>query len=181
MQNLTVHPGASSFLLGPAHARPRSRALMPTLSPCPLTGRPHLSAAPPPGTVLRPTRQTPLPLCFRRQRAHIARERRARAATGVVRRSGPGPMAPPRRVAPPTPGPPPFPSSFPLYRAAAEPLAPRSRCSTRPPVSTPLPLLLSSARASPLLPAPGPPPPATSSPLSLTDSGRAPPSSAAPW
>jgi hypothetical protein len=100
---------------------------------------------------------------------------------GAIRQSWPGPMSPPRRVAPPTPGPPPFPSSFPLCRAAFEPLAPCSHCSTRPPISTPLRPLLSSARASPPLPAPGPPPPATGSPPSLVDSGRAPPSSAAPW
>jgi hypothetical protein len=109
MQNLTVHPGdPSPFLLGPAHARPRSRAPVPALSPHLLIGRPCLSAAPPPGTVSRPTRQTSLPSLF----LPATRARRmspTSAALGplpsVVRQSGPGPTAAPRRVAPPRPDP----------------------------------------------------------------------------
>jgi hypothetical protein len=159
MRNFTVHLGsATRFLRGPAHARPRSPSR-------PLTSRPHLSATLPPGTVPRPTRQAPLfPLCPAGTRAvHVVRERQARAAAERRPPVGAKPTAPPRRVAPPRPGPPPFSFLFPLCRAAAEPLAPRSRC------STPLRLLLSSARASPPLPAPGPPPLATGSPLSLAD------------
>jgi hypothetical protein len=108
--------------------RPTHAHAPPALSPRPLTGRPRLSVAPPPGTVPRPTRQTPRPSLF----PPATRVRRTSPAhalgplPGAIRRSGPGP----------TPGPPPFPSSFPLCRAAAEPLAPRSCCSTRPPVST---------------------------------------------
>jgi hypothetical protein len=79
-----VYPGGPSpFLLGPAHARPRSRT--PALSPRPLTGQPRLSAAPPPGTVSRLTRQLSLPCSVRSalaRVAHVARERRARAAAG---------------------------------------------------------------------------------------------------
>jgi hypothetical protein len=64
MLNLIVHPGG-----GPSPFLSR----VPTLSQRPLTSRPHQSAAPPPVTVPRPTRQTSLsPLCFRRQRAHGA-------------------------------------------------------------------------------------------------------------
>jgi hypothetical protein len=112
--------------------------------------------------------------------AHVAREHRARATAGRRPSVGARPHDTPAPCGTPTPGPPPFPSSFPLCRAAAESLAPRSRCSTCPPVSTPLRPLLLSARASPPLPTPGPPPPATDSPLSLVDSGRAPPPFAAP-
>jgi hypothetical protein len=108
-----MHPGGSSpFLLGPAHARPRSRA--PALSPCTLTGWPRLSAAPPPGTVPRPTRQTSLPSLF--PSATHARRTSPASATlgplpGAVRQSGPGPTAPPCRVAPPRPDPHLFPSA----------------------------------------------------------------------
>jgi hypothetical protein len=184
MQNLTVHPGGPSpFLLGPAHARPRSRAPTPSLSPCPLTGQPRPSAAPPPGTVPWPTRQTSLPSLFSpatRVRCTSPASATLGPLPGAVHQSGLGPMAPPCRVAPPTPRPPPFPSSFPLSRAAAEPLTLRSCCSTCPPISTPLRPLLLSARASPPLPTHGPPPPATGSPISLADSDRAPPPSATP-
>jgi hypothetical protein len=185
MQNLTVHPGGPSpFLLGPAHARLCSRVPVPVLSPCPLTGWPRLLAAPPRGTVPRPTRQLPLSTALSGRHAHARRTSPVSAALGpllgAVRRSRPGPMAPPAPRGTPTLRPPPFPSSFPLCCAATEPLAPRSRCSTRPPISTPLRPLLSSARASPLLPAPVPPPPGIGSPLSLADSGRAPLPSATP-
>jgi hypothetical protein len=116
------------------------------------------------------------PLCFRRQRARDARRLRApRSGRCRVPSAGRGQALRHPYARTPT-----FPSSFPLCSAAAEPLAPRSHCSTRPPVSTPLRLLLSSTRASPPLPAPRPLPPATGSPLSLVDSGRAPPSSATP-
>jgi hypothetical protein len=129
-------------------------------------------------TVPRPTRQLPLsPLCPASTRARRTSPASAALGSlpGVVHRSGPGPMAPPPHARDPH-----FSLPFPLCSAAIEPLAPRLRCSTRSPVPTPLRPLLSSARASPPLPAPGPPPLATGSPLSLTDSGRAPPSSATP-
>jgi hypothetical protein len=169
MRNFTVHLGsATRFLRGPEHARPRS-------PPRPLIGQPHLSVTPPPGTVPRPTHQAPPSLiCPSGTRARGARRPRAprsgrcRATTTPVPRGTP------------TPGTPPFSLLFPLCCAAAEPLAPRSRCSTRSPVPTPLRPLLSSARASPLLPAPEPPPATTGSPLSLADSGRASPPSATP-
>jgi hypothetical protein len=100
---------------------------------------------------------------------------------GDDRRSEPGPAAPLCRVAPPRPGPPPplFPPHFPSAALQPSRSLP-ARASTRSRVPTPLRPLLSSARASPLLPAPGPPPPATGSPLSLVDSDRAPPPSAPP-
>jgi hypothetical protein len=68
-----------------------------------------------------------------------------------------------------------FPSPFSLCRATAEPLAPRSRVdSSSRPHSSPTPSV-----ERPSFPtAPRPPPLATGSPLSLADSGRAPPSSA---
>jgi hypothetical protein len=124
MQNLTVHSGSPSpFLLGPAHARPRSHAPAPALSPRPLTGRPRLSAAPPPGTVPRPTRQTSLTSLF----PPATRTRRTSPVStvlgplpGAVRRSGLGPTAPPRRVAPPRQDPHLFP---PLFPSAALPLS----------------------------------------------------------
>jgi hypothetical protein len=54
MQNLAVHLGSATPLSSrPAHKRPRS-------PPRPLIDQPHLSAAPPPGTMPRPTRQAPL-------------------------------------------------------------------------------------------------------------------------
>jgi hypothetical protein len=181
MQNLTVHPGGPSpFLLEPAYARPRSRA--PAL-PAP-ADRP---APPVSGTAARhcaaahPSDISPLSVSSGNARAtHVAHERRARAAAGHHPPIGARPhgILAPRGT--PTPGPPPFPSSSPLCRAAAERLAPRSCCSTRPPVSTPLRPLLSSAQASPPLPSPEPLPPATGSPLSLVDSGRAPPPFATP-
>jgi hypothetical protein len=120
MQNLTVH------LAHPTPLSSRAGPRAPALSTAPLTGRPHLSVAPPPGTVLRPTRQAPLsPLCPAGTRAR--RKSSASATLGPLpgddHRSGPGPTAPPRRVAPPRPGPPPFSLLFPLCRAAAEPLA----------------------------------------------------------
>jgi hypothetical protein len=178
MQNLTVHPdGTSPFLLGPAHARPHSHE--PVLSPRPLTGRPRLSVAPPPGTVPRPTRQTSLPSLFplaTRARCTSPMSAALGPLPGTVHRSEPGPMTPPRRVAPPRPDPHLFP---PLFPSATLPLS-RSCCSTRPPISIPLRLHLSSARASPPLPASGQLPPATDSPLSLADSSRAPPPSATP-
>jgi hypothetical protein len=124
MQNLTVHPGSPSpFLLGPAHARPRSRAPAPTLSPRPLTGRPRLPVAPPPGTMPRPTRQTSLPSLF----PPATRTRRTSPVSaalgplpGAVHRSGLGPTAPPRCVAPPRQDPHLFP---PLFPSAALPLS----------------------------------------------------------
>jgi hypothetical protein len=171
-----VYPGGPSpFLLGPAHARPRSRT--PALSPRPLTGQPRLSAAPPPDTVSRLTRQLSLPCSVRSalaRVAHVARERRARAAAGRRPPVRARPHGTPALRGTPMPGTPTFSLPFPLCRAAAEPLTPRSRC------STPLGPLLSSAQASPLLPAPRLPPPAIGSPLSLVDSSRAPPSSATP-
>jgi hypothetical protein len=112
--------------------------------------------------------------------AHVTRPCRAWAAVGTARRSGPGPTAPPRRVAPPTPGPPPFPPLFsPLSRCrrAARSLFALLRSTSR---HTPLRPLLSSVPASPPLPVPRPPPPTTRGLLVLTDSGRAPPSSAPP-
>jgi hypothetical protein len=87
MQNLTVHPGGpSTFLLGPDHARPHSRTPVPMLFPRPLTGRPCLSAARPPGTVPLPTRH-----CA----AHVARERHTRATTGRRPPIGAGPHGTP--------------------------------------------------------------------------------------
>jgi hypothetical protein len=84
MQNLTVHPGGPSpFLLGVAHARPHIRAPTPALSPRPLTGRPHLSAALPPGTVPRPTRQTSFPSLFP-PATHARRTSPARTALGPL-------------------------------------------------------------------------------------------------
>jgi hypothetical protein len=148
MQNLTVYPGSATlFLHGPA----------PSVSGT--TAR-HCAMAHP---------------SVHAHAAHVARECRALAAAGRRPPVGARPNGIPTPRGTDTPGPPPpFPSSFPLCRATTEPLAPRSRCSTR------LRSLLSSAGASPLLTAPGPPPPAAGSPLSLADSGRAPPPSATP-
>jgi hypothetical protein len=103
MQNLTVHPGGPSpFLLGPAHACPRTRA--PTAA-----DRPVL----PPGTVSRTTRQTSLASLFppaTRARRTLPASAALGPLLGAIHRSGPGPTAPPRRVAP-SPFPPLFPSA----------------------------------------------------------------------
>jgi hypothetical protein len=172
MQNPTVHLGSATPLSSRAGPRAPVLSTAPTdrLAP-PASGtttRYCAVAHPSAPSLPRSVR----PACARV--VHVARERHARAAAGRRPLVGTSPHGTP------TPGTPTFSLLFPLCRAAAEPLAPRSRCSTRPPIPTPLRLLLSSARASPPLPAPGPPPPATGSPLSLADSGQAPPPSATP-
>jgi hypothetical protein len=108
------------------------------LSTAPLTGRPHLSVAPPPGTVPRPTRQAPLsPLCSTGTRARgtrrprVPRSGRCRATTAG---RGQAPRHPHAR------DPHLFPSPFSLCRATAEPLAPRYRVdSSSRPHSSPTP------------------------------------------
>jgi hypothetical protein len=123
--------GHPRFLLRPAHACPRATRALPAPA--------DRSAPPVSGTAARhcgaahPSDATPLSVSVGNAcAAHVARECHAQASAG---------RRPPIGARPhgtPTPGLPPFPSSFPLCCAAAEPLAHRSRCSTRPPVSTPL-------------------------------------------
>jgi hypothetical protein len=137
MQNLTVHLGSATQLSSRTGPRAPALSTAPVDRPTPPvsgTAARHCGTAHPSGASL-----PALGLL-----------------SGAVRRSGPGPTAPPRRVAPPHPGPPTFSLLFPLCRAAAEPLAPHSHCSTHSPVATPLRPLLLSAQASPPLLAPGP-------------------------
>jgi hypothetical protein len=150
-----VHPsGPSPFLLGPAHVRPRATRASPlSLPPGPARSAPacrYLNSNVPPARVA----SGPRPAGTRSGHLPPVEAR----PHDVV----------PHRVALPWSDPPPL--SF-LSLSAAP---------THPPVSTPLRLLLLSARASPPLPALGPPPPATGSPLSFAGSGRAPPPSATP-
>ncbi len=105
-----------------ARSRPRRAR------PVPLTSRPRLSATPPP-LLCRPTCQLSPALsptdraCARA--AHVARPRRARAAAGAARRSGPDPTSSRAPRGTPTPGTPsPLPFS-PPGRAAAERIPPR--------------------------------------------------------
>jgi hypothetical protein len=114
MQNLIVHPGGPSpFLLGPAYARPRSRA--PAL-PTPA----DRSAPPVSGTATRhcvaahPSDVSPLSVSSGNARAaHVAHERRARAPAGRHPPIGARPHGIPAPRGTPTPGPPHFPSSSP--------------------------------------------------------------------
>jgi hypothetical protein len=164
MQNLTVHLGSATPLSSRAGPRaPVHNLCLPALT----------------ATKARPVGAS-APLSEQRR---AARARRIRVAAGrdtiEVPPAGRG-QAPRRRPAPrgtSAAGPPSL--FFPSPRRR-RPRRSSAAAPTRSPVSTPLRLLLSSARASPPLPAPGPPPPATGSPLSLVDSGRAPPSSATP-
>jgi hypothetical protein len=150
---INAKPYCSSGLGQPRFLRGPAHA-----RPRPLIGRPHLSATPPPSTVPRPTYQLSLsPLCLAGR--------------------GQAPRHPRAAWHPHARDPPLFPSSFPSAALPPSRSLP-ARALTRPPIPTPLRPLPSSDQASPPLPAPGPPPATTGSPLSLTDSGRAPPPSA---
>jgi hypothetical protein len=103
MQNLTVHLGSATPLS--SRASPR----VPALFTAPATGRPHLSVAPPPGTVLRPPCQLPLsPLCSAGSRAPRSGPCRASFAS-----RGQTPRHPRGAWHPPTPGTPTFSLLFP--------------------------------------------------------------------
>jgi hypothetical protein len=138
MQNLTVHPGGPSpFLLGPAHARPRSRA---RALPAP-TDRP---APPVSGTAARHCAATHLSDVSPLSVSTATRARRTsptsvelRPLSGTVRWSGPGPTAPPRRVAPPRPDP----HLFPPLSPSATLSSSRSLPAHAAPLVLPSPLL----------------------------------------
>jgi hypothetical protein len=108
MQNLTVHPGGPSpFLLGLAHARPRTR------TPAP------------PGTVLVHPSDASLPFVSAGNAcaAHVAHERHARAAARRCPPVGARPHGTPTLRGTPRPNPT---LSPPLCCIAAEPFPPRS-------------------------------------------------------
>jgi hypothetical protein len=142
MQNLTVHPGGPSpFLLGLAHARPRTR------TPAP------------PGTVLVHPSDASLPFVSAGNAcaAHVAHERCARAAARRCPPVGARPHGTPMLRGTPRPNPTLSPPSAALPLSHFLP----AHCPARSPVSTPLRLPLSSTQLSPPLPTPGPLPPAT--------------------
>jgi hypothetical protein len=168
MQNLTVHLGSATPLSSRAGPRVPVLSSTPADRPAPPvsdTATRHCAAA-------HPSAPSLPALSGRHTRAaHVARERRARAAAGRRSPVGDWPHGTPAPCGTHHARDPHLFPPLSLCRAVAEPLAPRSCCYTRSPVPTPLRPLLSSARVSPPLPAPGPPPPATGSPLSLADSG----------
>jgi hypothetical protein len=142
MRNLTVHLGSATpaFFSG----RPtRARALpAPADRPAPPVSIPaarHCGAAP---------RQTPLPSLIP-SATHARRMSPASAVLGplpgVVHRSGPGPTAPPHRVAPPHPDSHLFP---PLFPSAALPPS-RSLPARTAPLVLPSPLLSDSSSRAP--------------------------------
>jgi hypothetical protein len=161
MQNLTVHPGGPSpFLLGPAHARPRTR------TPAP------------PGTVLVHPSDASLSFVSAGNAcaAHVAHERHARAAARRCPPVGARPHGTPTLRGTPRPNPT---LSPPLCCIAAEPFPPRSlsrsfsrlHSSPTPPLEHPTLPTASHARTA----ASG-----HRTPLLHADSDRAPPPSATP-
>jgi hypothetical protein len=143
MQNHTVHLGSATPLS--SQAGPRAPADRPA-PPVGDTAARHCAAAHPSAPSL--------PALSGRHARATQRSGHCRAPSAS---RGQAPWHP-RTAWHPTPGTPTFSLPFPLCHAAAEPLAPRSRCTTHCPIPTPLRPLLLSARASPPLPAPGPPP-----------------------
>jgi hypothetical protein len=164
--------------LRPAHARSRPRPRSPYAANRPTPPVSDTAARYCAGAHVR--RLSPAPSPTERARAvHVAHPCRAWAAAGAAPWSGPDPMSTRAPRGTPTPG---TPSPLPLL-----PSRPRcrrahfaARCSVGNPIFHPSPTTLSSAQASPPLPAPGPLPPATGARLSLANFGRPPPPSTSP-
>jgi hypothetical protein len=164
--------------LGPAHASSRPRTHSPRAADRPTPPVSDTAArycAGPPISSLSPA----LSPTERARATHVARPRRVRVAAGTTPRSGPDPTSSRMPRGTPTPGTPSplsfFPSQPRCRRAHSA-----ARCSIGNPIFHPSPTTLLSAQASPPLPAPELPPPATGAHLSLANFGRTPPPSASP-
>jgi len=178
-----VQPGGPTLFSSRAGPRALARSRPRRARPAPLTIRPRLSATPPPVTVLAHMSALS-PALSPTDRACARGARRPPAPrTGCCRCRPPvgtGPHELPRAAWHSHARDPLFPPLFPS-RPRCRRAHPAARFPPRgnrffPPSST----SLSSARASPPLPAPGPPSPATGARLSLTKFGRPPPPSASP-